>query len=56
MVKFSVAERIKGVNAFAEEMGVSPAHISLVLRGKRKSKRILDAALARGFRPRKRVR
>lgn len=56
MVKFSSEVRIRGVNAFAREMGVAPAHVSMVLRGKRQSKRIMDAAIARGFVPLRRRR
>ncbi|MDA3925178.1 MAG: helix-turn-helix transcriptional regulator [Kiritimatiellae bacterium] len=46
------AIRIKGVSAVARKVGVSQAHISMILRGKRKPGTILKAKLVHmGIKP-----
>jgi transcriptional regulator with XRE-family HTH domain len=39
--------RYRGVNALARYLGVTPAHVSQVLSGKRESRRVSAAALGR---------
>lgn len=53
MVKLSEARRITGVNDFARSLGLSPSHVSKVLKGERVSKRVMEAAIASGFRQRR---
>ncbi len=39
--------RTLGVNALARELGLTPAHVSQVMSGKRTSRRVSDAARGR---------
>lgn len=41
--------RLLGVSAFAKELEVTPEHVKLVYRGKRRSPRIEAALLAQGI-------
>ena len=48
--KGKTAGRLAGVRAAARAVGRSPAHVSLVLRGIRKSKRLTEALAKAGVR------